>query len=306
MSETQDRTTTEFVRLAEGIYLEGLGIDHERAVVWYSDVIAGGVHGVRADGTPAGTLNPGRMWTGGVMMNADGAVLSSGQGGIMWNRPDTGASGWLITRLDDCPVNGINEMWPDGRGGLFFGTNDIEHVIEALPSRPTRLYHLSRDRRLTRLADGLAFSNGIAFDAERSRFYCSDTFGKGWTWDVATDAQGGFSLTNKRILLDRDDCDGMALDGEGNIWIPGVFSPGIIRRLTPEGNELEPIRTPPGTTTQVRFGGADGRDAYITLVPEDAGQCLKDGLPLTGSSALWRFRSPVAGVKLAPTAFDLG
>lgn len=303
MNETQD--TTEFVKLAEGTYLEGLAVDHARNAIWYSDVIEGGVHGVTASGEPIGTLNPGRMWTGGVMMNADGAVLSSGQGGIMWNHPSTGRSGWLITQLDDGAVNGINEMWPDGQGGLFFGTNDIEHVIEALPGRPTRLYHLSQQRRLTRLADGLAFSNGIAFDAERLRFYCSDTFGKGWTWDVAIDSAGGFALRNKRVLIDRDDCDGMALDAQGNVWVPGVFSPGIIRRLTPAGEELEPICTPPGSTTQVRFGGADGRDAYITLVPEDAGRCLKDGLPLRGTSALWRFRSPVAGLKVPPASFDL-
>lgn len=294
------------IKLAEGIYLEGLCVDHARDVIWYSDVIAGGIHGVRGDGSPVGTLDEGRMWTGGVMMNADGAVLSSGQGGIRWNHPETGASGWLITQLDDGPVNGINEMWPDGLGGIFFGTNDIEHVIEAKPSRPTRLYHLAKDRKLSRLIDGLAFSNGIAFDPARMRFYCSDTFGKGWRWTVETDAEGRFALTDQSILLDRADCDGMALDLAGNVWIPGVYSPGIIRRLTPEGTELEPFRTPAGTTTQLRFSGADAQDLYIVLVPEDAGNCLKEGLPLTGTSALWRLRSPVPGVKVAPAAFDLG
>src|SRR5579862_8286369 len=70
----------EFEQVASGIYLEGLSVDYKRDVVWYSDVIAGGIHGVKPDGRKVGSFNEGRMWTGGIMMNEDGAVLSSGQG----------------------------------------------------------------------------------------------------------------------------------------------------------------------------------------------------------------------------------
>jgi sugar lactone lactonase YvrE len=123
----------EFEKIASGLYLEGLATDHARDVIWYSDVIAGGIHGVKPDGTKVGSFNESRMWTGGVMMNADGAVLSTGEGGIMWNHPDSGKSGWLLDRLDGQPINGINEMMPDGTGGIFFGTNDIEMVIAGAP-----------------------------------------------------------------------------------------------------------------------------------------------------------------------------
>lgn len=301
MQEEADCDPGLFTPLAEGVYLEGLAVDHARGVIWYSDVIAGGIHGVRENGTPFATLDADRMWTGGVMLNADGAVLSSGQGGIRWNHPESGRSGWLITELHGTPVNGINEMWPDGAGGLFFGTNDIESVIAAKAPRPTAIYHLRQDRSLVLLADGLNFSNGLAYDPERARFHCSDTFGKGWSWDVGAD----FALTGKRVLLDRNDCDGMALDADGNVWICGVFSPGVVHRVTPEGQALDPLPTPPGAVTQLRFGGADGRDLYLNVVPEDAGQNLKDGKPLTGRSTLYRTRSPVAGVKQGTAAFDL-
>ncbi|MDE8652911.1 SMP-30/gluconolactonase/LRE family protein [Novosphingobium album (ex Liu et al. 2023)] len=292
----------EFEAIATGIYLEGLAVDHEREAIWYSDVIGGGIHGVKPDGTRLGVLNEGRMWTGGVLMNADGAVLSSGQGGIMWNHPETGKSGWLIAELEGRPVNGINEMWPDGTGGIFFGTNDIEHVIAARESRPTAVYRLTRDRQAIRLAEGLRFSNGIAHDPARALLHCSDTFGKAYTWDVAPD----LTLANRRVLLDRDDCDGMTIDAAGNVWIAGVFSPGIVRRVTPGGEELAPVHTPPGTTTQVRFGGSDGRDIYLNIVPQDAGECLKHGKPLSGTSTLYRGRSEVPGVKIAPANFTLG
>jgi sugar lactone lactonase YvrE len=110
--------TEGFTKIAAGIYLEGLAIDHQRDTIWYSDVIAGGIHGVTPGGTQIGSFNESRMWTGGVMMNEDGAVLSTGEGGIMWNDPQSGRSGWLLDQIDDKPINGINEMVPDGTGGL--------------------------------------------------------------------------------------------------------------------------------------------------------------------------------------------
>lgn len=292
----------EFRKLAEGTYLEGLSCDFGRDVVWYSDVIKGGVHGVRTDGTFFRSLNEGRMWTGGVMMNADGSVLSSGAGGIMWNNPDTGKSGWLLHEIDGKVINGINEMWPDGTGGIFFGTNDIEMVIQARSTRPTAIYRLTIDRKVIRLADDITFSNGIGHDAGRRKFYCSDTFNVAWAWDVTDD----LSLINRRVLLKKDDCDGLALDAEGNVWITGFRSSGFVTRVTPDGTLLPRVSTPEGSITQLRFGGQDLRDYYINVVPPDAGDCLKDGKPLSGASCLYQGRSEVPGVAVSAADFTLG
>ena len=290
----------EYVPLAEGIYLEGLSVDHRRGVIWYSDVIAGGIHGVTPDGTKVASFNESRMWTGGVMMNADGAVFSTGQGGIMWNNPDTGKSGWLLDRLEGQPINGINEMWPDGTGGIYFGTNDIENIIEAKETRGSALYRLTVEREVIKMEADVYFSNGIAHDPQRRKFYCSDTFRKGWVFDVADD----LSLTNQQLLLDREDCDGLALDSEGNVWITGFRSPGILRRLKPDGTPLPDVPTPAGSTTQVRFGG-DERDFYINVVPSDGGDSLKEGKPLASASYLYRGRSEVPGVLIPPARFKL-
>jgi sugar lactone lactonase YvrE len=113
------------------------------------------------------------------------------------------------------------------------------------------------------------------------------------------------SLTNQQVLLERDDCDGLALDAEGNIWITGFRSPGILRRLTPAGQELPSVPTPPGSTTQVRFGGADLRDFYINVVPADGGDSLKEGQPLKSPSYLYRGRSDMPGMAVAPANFTL-
>ena len=290
-----------FEPVARGLYLEGLALDHERGIVWYSDVIAGGVHGLWPDGRTQ-TLNPGRMWTGGVLMNADGAVLSSGAGGIMWNDPATGKSGWLLHEIDGQVINGINEMVPDGTGGILFGTNDIEMVERGQPTRPTSIYRLTADRQLIKLAEGIGFSNGLMLSADRKQFYCNDTFVCSWAFDVGPD----FALTNKRVLLAKEDVDGMALDAEGNVWITG-FRSGAITRLQPDGAPLADYPTPGGAITQVRFGGADGRDVYINTVPADAGDTLKEGgAPTEQRSVLYRGRSETPGMLIAPARFELG
>ncbi len=292
----------EFTEIARGLYLEGLTIDHKREVVWYSDVIAGGMHAVTFDGTKVGSFNEDRMWTGGAMMNEDGSVLSTGQYGIMWNNPDTGKSGWLLDELEGKPINGINEMWPDGTGGMYIGTNDIEMIIEGKEARPSTLYRLTADREVIRLADDIGFANGLAYDPDRRRFYCNDTFRCTWLFDVADD----LTITNKRCLLEKEDVDGMAIDSAGNVWITG-FRSDFLTRIAPDGAQLPRIQTPAGSITQVRFGGADGCDYFINLVPADGGDTLKEGGEITqAKSVLYRGRSEVPGVKIAPTRFKLG
>jgi len=291
-----------FTRIASGIYLEGLSYDFARNVVWYSDVIRGGILGITPEGEHVASFNDERMWTGGVMMNACGAVLSTGEHGIMWNNPDTGKSGWLIDEIDGKPINGINEMWPDGTGGIYFGTNDIEMIIEGKDARPTKIYRLTKDRKTIELVEEIGFTNGLAFDPDRKQFYCNDTFRKTWVWDVADD----LSLSNQRPFLEKEDCDGMALDSEGNVWITG-FRSQFLERVAPDGTKLPRVETPEGSITQIRFGGADLRDYFINTVPADGGDTLKEGGELTqDNSHLYRGRSEVPGVAIAPSEFTLG
>jgi sugar lactone lactonase YvrE len=287
--------------IANGLYLEGLAVDHVRDIIWYSDVIGGGIHGIKPDGAQVGSFNEGRMWTGGIAINADGSVLSTGQGGIMWNNPDTGRSGWLIDEIDGVPINGINEMAPDGEGGMFFGTNDIEMIIDGKDVRPSTLYRLTADRKLIKLVDGIGFTNGIAYDRPGKRFHCNDTFRRTWTWDVTPD----LSLVNQRVLIEKEDCDGMALDAEGNVWITG-FRSQYLERIRPDGTALPRIETPKGSITQVRFAGPDLRDFYINTVPADGGDTLKEGGAITQrNSILYRGRSETPGRTIEPTGFTL-
>jgi sugar lactone lactonase YvrE len=292
-----------YERVATGVYLEGLAVDYASGVVWYSDVIAGGIHGVEEGGKdgPARSFNRDRMWTGGIMLNEDGAVLSSGQGGIMWNHSESGKSGWLIDEIGGEPINGINEMVADGHGGIFCGTVDLEMVIAGQPARPAAIYHLAADGSVRVAADGLGFANGLMLSPDGRQLYYNDTFDGTYAFDVSPD----LGLSHRRLLLKKEDCDGMALDAEGNLWITGYRSSDIIR-LRPDGTMLDPIATPSGGNTQVRFGGPDMRDLWITAVAADAGDTLAVGdAPSEPNSFLYRGRSEMPGLPLGLSRFKL-
>ncbi len=287
--------------IAEGVYLEGLAIDEKRGLIWYSDVVAGGVHAVSSDGRKVFCLNPERRWTGGIFLNDDGCILSSGAGGIKWNHPESGSSGWLINCIDGQPINGVNEMWSDGAGGIFFGTVDIENVALGQQTRETALYHLAKDQTLRQLVNAINFSNGFVYDEKRHSLYLSDSFNAVLTFDV----DENLCLSNRRVLVDKKDCDGMVHDQEGCLWISGFASSGVICRVNFLGEMLAPIQTPEGATTQLRFGGDDNKDIYFTLVPIDGGASLKKGETPKGGSLLYKGRSNVAGVKAQLAEFSL-
>ena len=290
-----------FDPVARGLYLEGLAVDHERGVVWYSDVVGGGVHGVWPDGRTQ-SFNTGRMWTGGVLINEDGRVLSTGAGGIMWNDPATGASGWLLRELEGRPINGVNEMVPDGTGGIYFGTNDLERVVAGKPGRPTALYRLTVEGEVIKLADGLNFTNGLMLSPDGRRLYCNDSFVATYAFDIRPDR----TLANKRVLVDKTDADGLAVDVDGNLWITGFASREVVR-VRPDGSPLASVPSPGGPITQIRFFGPDMRDYYINTVHPRAGLDLAEGrTPTEETSILYRGRSDVAGVPVAPSRFKLG
>jgi len=98
------------------------------------------------------------------------------------------------------------------------------------PTRPTGVYRLTVKGEVIKLVDGINFSNGIMLSADRRQFYCNDTFVGTWVFDV----QPELTLGNKRMLIDKADADGMALDAEGNLWITG-FRSSFLTRLRRDG-----------------------------------------------------------------------
>lgn len=274
-----------FEPVAKGLYLEGLAADADSGAAWYSDVIAGGIHRLSPDGATA-AFNRARMWTGGIAINADGRVLSSGAEGIQWTDPASGETGWLMDRC------GVNEMAPDDAGGLYFGSIDLAAIMAGKPAAPASIWHLATDGTLRQLTGPIGFVNGMALSADGRRLFYNESFHAVHAFDVLPDGR----LANRTKLLDKPDCDGMALMADGMLWVTGFASRRIVR-IAPDGSLAEPVPTPAEAITQVRFGGADGRTVWLAAVPGDAGADLAVGkLPATERSILYRGLADAPGL----------
>jgi sugar lactone lactonase YvrE len=282
--------TAEFEPIERGFYLEGLLVDADD--IWFTDVITGGVRRVGSDEA----VLKSRTMIGGLLLNADGSLLIAGKDGIAWANPSTGAAGMLIEGLD-----GVNEMRPDGRGGIVFGTIDLPSILRGKRPGPSSIYRLSADRRLTLLRKDLRFANGLAISLDGATLFFNESFAAVRAFSI----DGDGSLGEPRLLADKRDCDGMALDVEGNVWISG-FSSGELLCLRADGTEVRRQPLPGKACTNIRFGGADMRDLYVTIVDPASAQALAEGRPLQEqNSVLYRTRSPVAGVPIARTSFEL-
>jgi sugar lactone lactonase YvrE len=287
-----------FTPIAKGRYLEALAIDER--IVWFSDVILGGVQGLRPDGGISHWL-PERRWIGGVLLNEDGALLCSGPGGIAWFHPASGRSGTLLSSIDGVALSGVNEMCSDGTGGLIFGTLDLPAIVKGEKPGPVALYRLDVRGKVTLLSDGLVFCNGLGISSDGTALYHNESFVGTFVYDIALDG----SLGNRRMILEKPDCDGLALDIWGNLWITG-FSSEELLCVRPDGSIDRRLALPGGACTNVRFGGADGGEIFVTTVPLSAGlEIAKGNLPSALDSVLYRGPSPVPGRINARTQFRL-
>lgn len=280
----------EFEAVAEGFYLEGLliaGTD-----IWYTDVMVGGVQKVGADRV----LLPERTMIGGLALNADGSLLVAGGDGIAWVHPESGASGQLVEGL-----GGINEMRADKDGGMVFGTIDLVSILRGERPGPSTIWHRTRNGAMTQIRGGLSFANGLAISPDGGTLYFNESFAATRAFPIGE----GWMLGEPRTLIDLYDCDGMALDVEGHIWVTG-FASNELRCVRADGTEVRRLALPGKACTNVRFGGADMRDLYVTIVDPASAQALAEGRPLTErNSILYRTRSPVAGARVATTRFTL-
>lgn len=288
-----------FEPLMEGYHFEGMCPDGD--ALWFSDVFEPGLRRRSADGRITTWLADRRM-IGGILLNADGKALCSGIGGIAWVDPATGASGMLLETIGGEPVRGVNEMIPDGHGGLYFGTLDIPAQEQRREMVPGGLYRLDVDGSVAVVHEGIDFPNGLGRSADGLRLYNSETNVGVFAYDLASNG----SPVARSLLFEKDDCDGLALDAEGDIWVTG-YNSGELLRLAPDGSLRQRLATPAEGISNVRFGGVDGCDLYLTAASFAVMAEYQSGAaPTTRGSRIYRARSEIRGLPIPPTQFRLG
>jgi sugar lactone lactonase YvrE len=162
-----------------------------------------------------------------------------------------------------------------------------------------RLYRVGPDGGVGVIAEGLATSNGLAWDAAGTRMYHSDSRGDMWidVWDF--DPATGLSENRRRLVAESEAlgrADGGACDIEGAYWSAGP-SMSRMNRFSRDGELLDTVELPVLRPTMPCFGGEDMRTVYVTSLSSGIEPEMLERYPLCGG--IVSFRAPVAGVPVA-------
>jgi sugar lactone lactonase YvrE len=273
--------TPRYEVLASGLeFVEAPRVD-ESGAVWFSDFTAGGLFCVGVDGEVRRFL-PDRKWIGGIVHNADGTVLCSGRGGIVRLDPRTGESQPVLEELGGTAIEAVNDIEADASGAIFGGTIDFTSILERRAPRPGVFFRITPDRAVRVIRDEVVASNGIAFSPDGSRLYHAESMRGVWVYEV----DGPGIPRNPVLFADLADCDGVATDCEGALWV-ARWKTGEIVRYLDDGTVERRLRVPYPYVVSLAFGGADLCD-LIATTGGAPGRALQ--------GAVLRIRSEVPGV----------
>ncbi|WP_425330288.1 SMP-30/gluconolactonase/LRE family protein [Trinickia soli] len=202
--------------------------------------------------------------------------------------PRTGELRTLYDRCGEFPLCGPNDLVFDHSGGFYFtdfGKNRLRERDHA------GLYYARADgSMIVPVAYPLTTANGVGLSPDDSVVYVSETeTGRLWAFDLEEPGRakkhphpsphGGRLVCG---LPGYQRFDSMAVDAHGNICVATLVT-GCITVIAPTGEVLRQVMLPDPMVTNICFGGADMKTAFITL--SGTGQLVsmdwpEPGLPL--------------------------
>lgn len=166
----------------------------------------------------------------------------------------------LVDNFDGEKLNGPNDLWVDGKGGIYFTDPYYQRDYWSRTEKEIeneRVYYLTPGgKELIIVADELVRPNGIIGTPDNSLLYIAD-IGDGNTWSYSINSDG--SLSDKTLFVEMGS-DGMTIDSEGNIYLTG----NGVTVFNKKGKQIEHIEVPENWTANVTFGGRDQQRLFIT------------------------------------------
>lgn len=199
-----------------------------------------------------------------------GAADSYQGGAIQRVNLSTGAVETLYSQCDGVPLHGPNDIVFDGDGGFWFtdfGKKFDDRLMHGF------LYYARTDGSLIRpVAQHLLTPNGVGLSPDGKTVYVSETESSR-LWRYPVTGQGEVSLepwpspNGGQFLYgpaNYQRFDSLAVEESGNICVATLVNGGI-SVISPQGELLEFHEAPEGYCTNICFGGADMKTAFITL-----------------------------------------
>ena len=219
----------------------------------------------------------------------DGRLLmvSAGEGMLLRQERD----GSLVTHADlstgSRPPAG-NELVVDGRGNAYVNGGGFD-LMSGEPFAPGVIAMVRPDGSVRRVADGLAFPNGMHITPDNSTLIVGESYARRLTaFDI--DPAGG--LSNRRVWADLGDGvpDGICIDAEGAVWYADVPNRRCVR-VREGGDVLQTIDLDRGCFA-CALGGPDGKTLFLVATEWNGSENMFSE-PRTGQVLM--ARAPAAG-----------
>jgi sugar lactone lactonase YvrE len=211
-------------------------------------------------------------------------IVASADGRLLRREPD----GSLVTQAGlDGP--GWNDIVVDGRGNAYVNTVGFDMRAGEAPA-PGHVVLAAADGTVRRVAEDLAFPNGMAVTPDNATLIVAESYGRRLT---AFDIGGDGTLTGRRVFADLGDDppDGICLDAEGAVWYATVPGRRCVR-VAEGGRVLQTVRLDRGGFA-CALGGPDRRTLFVTaaewrpdlpeLVPAGSGQVCATQVTMAGA-----------------------
>lgn len=230
----------------------------------------------------------------GAALGPDGKIYVCNNGGFDWHtaadgmiRPSGRASdysGGRIERVDlangkvevlyrECdgvPLKGPNDIVFDAHGGFWF--TDLGKLYGRLQDRGAVYYARADGSLIKEAVFPILTPNGIGLSPDERTLYVAETeTSRLWSFPIIGEGvlqkepfpspHGGRIVAG---LPGFQRFDSMALEANGNVCVATLVKGGI-SVISPNGEVLEFHQGPEGYCTNIAFGGADMRTAYITF-----------------------------------------
>jgi sugar lactone lactonase YvrE len=242
--------------------------------LWFSDWVAQEVVAVDLDGASE-VITRVRSLPFSIDWLPEGPLLITSERSLLRLEPD----GTQVTHADLSGLTeyGLNEIVVDGRGNVYVNGAEFDLMAGQEP-RPGMIAVVAPDGSARRVAEGVAFPNGMAVTPDDSTLIVAESYGKKLT---AFDIAGDGDLSNRRVWADLGDGvpDGICLDAEGAVWYGDVPNKRCVR-VREGGEVLQAIDLDLGCFACML--GGDGGKTLFMMVQEWGGTGNMSGGPRTG------------------------
>jgi len=197
----------------------------------------------------------------------------------------TGGVETLYAHCDGTKLHGPNDIVFDAQGGFWF--TDFGKTFEDRILRGAVYYARTDGAYIRRAAHPVLTPNGVGLSPDGRTLYVSETeTARLWSYPITGPGEIGRepwpSPNGGRLvhgLPGYQRFDSLAVEDSGNICVATLVNGGI-SVFSPAGELLEFHEAPEGYCTNICFGGADRRTAFITL--SGYGQLLAASWPRPG------------------------